>query len=419
MSRVKLARSLLGPRKFRHNSFFTLAYGQQLMPQSQSTEAACLLQGGVLYRNRVGLLPSSGSADLLFAGFKKGAFSLYFGDEPIYHFDLEGRWQRAYIDGSHYLKSLDTSVRSIDRVREGVNLVLKRRELNEEEIRALDAQVRGIAVGLIVELDGGRLQRQEPPADKALPLDDAALRNFLERIAGWDAAAWDDLREQYRATYGPLGFLPPDCQNAVVFQATQGTRGPSFGNSPACDFMIRPPDEFQQHVEEVLRLIGRRLLQTRVAFLASGDVLRLPAQDVLTYLEILGREFVIAPRAKGRSETALEETHRIDGIYTFLDDFSPPCPGLDAFRAFRERHLEHVTLGVESGDPRIRDLYSKRWTDAELRGRGGRQDRGHETERIDLGRSGWEGTRRGPRTANCSALAFARALTRRHRFSTG
>ena len=72
------------------------------MTQPQPTEAACLLQGGALVLHRVGLLPSSDSADLLFAGFKKGAFSLYFGDQPIYHFDLEGRWQCAFIDGSHY-----------------------------------------------------------------------------------------------------------------------------------------------------------------------------------------------------------------------------------------------------------------------------------------------------------------------------
>ena len=139
------------------------------MTQLQQTEASCLLQGGALYRSRVGLVSASGPEDLLFAGFKKGAFSLYFGDAPIYHFDLEGRWQRAYVDVTHYLKSLDTSVHAIDRVREGANLVLRRRALRDDEIRDLDVQVRGIALGLIAELDGGRLRRQEPPTDKAQP----------------------------------------------------------------------------------------------------------------------------------------------------------------------------------------------------------------------------------------------------------
>ncbi len=65
------------------------------------------------------------SEDPIFAGFKQAAFSLYYGDAPIFHFDLEGRWQRAFVEGIHYLKGLDTTVQAIDRVREGENLVLE------------------------------------------------------------------------------------------------------------------------------------------------------------------------------------------------------------------------------------------------------------------------------------------------------
>src|SRR5208283_2651174 len=155
-------------------------------------------------------------------------------------------------------------------------------------------------------------------------------------------------------TYGPLPFLPPDCQNAVVLQATHGSAGGlSFGNGPASDQVIRSPAEFQQHVRDVARLVGRRLLQTRIAFLAAGDVLRRPADDVLTYLEIVGR--------------ALEDPPHIEGIYAFLDDFSAPSPAPGDFQAFRQRHLEHVTLGVESGAARVRELYHKFWCDNDLR----------------------------------------------------
>jgi len=368
MRGLELARAFPGRPVIRQNSIFPQAYGRSAMTQLQQTEASCLLLGGALYRSRVGLVSASGPADLLFAGFKKGAFSLYFGDAPIYHFDLEGRWQRAYVDVTHFLKSLDTSVHAIDRVREGANLVLRRRALRDDEIRDLDLQVRGIALGLIAELDGGRLRRQEPPMGKARALDNAALRDFLVRIARWDAAAWDAHHRQYQATYGPLPFLPPDCQNAVVLQATHGSaRGLSFGNGPASDHVIRSPAEFQQHVLDVARLVGRRLLQTRIAFLASGDVLRRPVDDVMTYLEILGRALTIAPAAKGQSEPALEDPQHIEGIYAFLDDFSAPCPGPSALQAFRQRHLEHVTLGVESGDARVRGLYHKSWYDDDLR----------------------------------------------------
>src|SRR5690348_4085166 len=95
------------------------------------TEAACLLDNGAMYGKRALFRPESG--DPIFAGIRPGVFSLYFGDAPIYHFDREGRWQRAFVGGTHYLKGLDASVQAIDRVREGENLVLKRRGLGYAE----------------------------------------------------------------------------------------------------------------------------------------------------------------------------------------------------------------------------------------------------------------------------------------------
>jgi hypothetical protein len=154
----------------------------------------------------------------------------------------------------------------------------------------------------------------------------------------------------------------------VVLQATLGgTGGVSFGHGPASTHAIRSPAEFCRHAQDVARLMGRRLLQTRIAFLAAGDVLRLPADEVIEYLEILGHSFTIAPRVKGQSTTATEDAPHLEGIHAFLDDFSPPCPGPTAFKAFRQRHLEHVTLGVESGDARVRGLYHKSWCDDDLR----------------------------------------------------
>src|SRR5262249_27777461 len=95
------------------------AYGTTIMTHAPQSEAACLLHSGALYRTRLGLVPAGDAAAMVFLGFKKGAFSIYFDDAPIYHFDLEGRWQRAFIEPTHYLKSLDTTVHAVDRVREG------------------------------------------------------------------------------------------------------------------------------------------------------------------------------------------------------------------------------------------------------------------------------------------------------------
>ena len=108
------------------------------------TEAACLLDTGALYHVRVGLVREGG--DPIFAGFKRAAFSLYYGDAPIFHFDLEGRWQRAFVDGVHYLKAPDTTVQAIDRVRVEKNLVLRRRVLSFAEATDFDGSVRDTRV---------------------------------------------------------------------------------------------------------------------------------------------------------------------------------------------------------------------------------------------------------------------------------
>ena len=124
--------------------------------------------------------------DPIFAGFKHGAFSLYFGDAPIYHFDLEGRWQRAFVDGTHYLKGLDANVHAIDRVREGPNLVLKRRTLADAEAGELDERVRSTALDLIAGLECGQLGRVEPASPKASRWQATELGDFLNRIGSWD-----------------------------------------------------------------------------------------------------------------------------------------------------------------------------------------------------------------------------------------
>ena len=130
--------------------------------------------------------------------------------------------------------------------------------------------------------------------------------------------------------------------------------------------MIRSAAEFQQHVLQVARLMGRRMLQARIAFLASDDVLRRPVQDVIAYLDVLGQTFEIAPRTKGQVEPSFEDAPHIDGIYAFVDDFTAPSPGPSAFAEFRQRYLTHLSLGVESGDAQVRGLYHKSWCDDDL-----------------------------------------------------
>jgi hypothetical protein len=341
------------------------------MADNHPTEAACLLEQGATYHRRIGFEPVTTPGDSIFAGFKTGAFSLYFGDAPIYHFDLEGRWQRAFVDGVHYLKGLDATIHAIDRVREGPNLVLKRRSLSYAGASDLDAMVRSTALDLCTRLDAKGLDRVEPKTPKARALDSDELRDFLDRISMWDAAAWFAHRERYLSAYGPLPLLPPECHNAVVLQATLGhATGVAFGGATVSEAYTRSTSEFAQHTKDVTRIWGRRLLQSRNIFLAGSDVLHQPVQEVAAYLSEIGSTFPIEPRTPGGSATVRDEvgdTPRFEGVHAFLDIFALPLPDRAGWQELAQRGLVRISLGVESGDADVRSFYRKHWDDTALR----------------------------------------------------
>ena len=192
------------------------------MTEHHRTEAACLLEQGALLppADRPQTAWDRGRSDFRRVQ-ARGIFPLFWRCAD-FHFDLEGRWQRAFLENIHYLKGLDATIHAIDRVREGPNLVLKRRTLRRPRPPTSTPRVRSTALELIAGLDAGSLGRIESTSPQAQPLGSDDLRAFLERIGSWDSAAWLAHRERYVRTYGPLPFLPPECQNAVVLQATLG-----------------------------------------------------------------------------------------------------------------------------------------------------------------------------------------------------
>ncbi len=329
-------------------------------------------RAGAQYARRVGLQPPAADHDPIFAGFKPGAFSLFFGDSPFYHFDLEGRWQRAVIEGTHFLKGLDGRVQVIRRLRDERNLVLKRHIQSEGDASDFDRRIRSAVIELVAGIDAGRLERIEPPVSKAAPLAQGELHEFLERIVRWDQGAWAADQARYLAAYGsePLGFLPPECQNAVVLQATLGeSGGAAFGGSAAGGRHVRSQPEFQEHATLVAALWGRRVTQSRFVFVSGSDLLRQPVENVAGYLDVIRRTFPIAPlrRSESRVRPKPDETGSgLAAAHALLDDFRPPKPDSAGWSELAKGGLGRVSLGVESGDPETRALFRKDYTEEDL-----------------------------------------------------
>ncbi len=253
------------------------------------TEAACLLRTGAQFPRRTALRGPEGATILI--GARPGGVSIYHDDEPIYHFDPDGRWQRAFIEGVHYRKGLDGSADAIDRRRDGPggSLALHRRVLPIAESAALDAAIREAARDLAGRVADGSVRPLDPPPP-AQALDAGALLGFLGSVAAWDAAAWSGHRDRYAATYAaPLPPPPPDAPGAVVLQATieSAIRNPqsAIRNPQSERSAIRNPDELAEHARAVVALWGRRLAQARAVVLAGPEAMQQPTDRVAAWLE--------------------------------------------------------------------------------------------------------------------------------------
>ena len=306
------------------------------------TEAEALLRSGALYPIRVGLI---GGEQPIFVGLKHGACSIYLGDEPSVHVDLEGRWQRAYIAPSHHLRRLDGTTQAIARPRFGGSMELRRRTLDRDEAARLDESIRMMATDLADRVDLGTLRIIEPPPP-ARPIAIEDLRSLLGRIASWDRDAWNAYRSTYRRVYGPPPFVPPESQGALVLEATTGP-----------DDIRRPPDAFHDHCQAVADLLGDGLIPARNLLLAGESALRAPVEVVEATLRIATAVFPLAegPLPRRRSEWPVHLPRR-DGVHAVLARFDPPLPGPLDWSRLRPLGLSRVTLLIGQdrdlqGDP--------------------------------------------------------------------
>jgi hypothetical protein len=86
-------------------------------------------------------------ADRIVAGFHRdGRLSVYFGEDPYYQFDPEGRLRRALIDG-RLIRTQGNGLAALTRVRNAEATELVRRDLDSAELEHF--------VGLMLERVGG------------------------------------------------------------------------------------------------------------------------------------------------------------------------------------------------------------------------------------------------------------------------
>ncbi len=309
---------------------------------AESSEAECLLRTGALYTKRIGLRQPDGQ--LIFVGVKRGAFSIYVADEPIYHFDLDGRWQRAYLDGDHYRKSLDQSVDLIGRIREGANLTLDRARRTRAEIDALDDKIRNVALDLSIAVSSGALTVIDPQGPD-LAMTVAEFHDLMDRVGAWDAPAWFARREQFVAIYGQhTPFVPLDSQNPILLDPVD----PASGE-------IRDAVQFAAYCRRVAKFLGRRAIQASTLYLVGDPAVRRPVDEILGDLASASEVFPMRSDSRpARPQDLPQDRPSLMGVELLVESSHgvEGLPDAEGWRRLAEARVRRVTVIAGSGgDP--------------------------------------------------------------------
>lgn len=250
-----------------------------------------------------------------------------------YSFDRAGRLLSLFQDGQSMQRTLDH--RLLVRHKEGTR---RRVELPASERDAiLDrtfATLRDLATILpVVDL----------PTEAR-----AALETALSLILSMDTNALAADAEIYRQLFLPVSILPPDQYLALVVQATVGC---SWNKCTFCglyrdrQFRIRGVDEFRQHCEAVRDYFGAGLSLRRGLFLADANALTVPQTRLLALVDTAQEVFGLptGPRP----------------LYSFISAFDTQRKTQSDWLALKERGLERVYIGLESGDDALLRLVRK------------------------------------------------------------
>lgn len=150
-----------------------------------------LMREATAYARRC-LVRTEGSQTPLFVGFRgNGGMSLYFGDDPVYQFDGDGRLRRAFVDGRP-LRSQGSTLAQLTRRRGERVSELLRHDLSRDELESFRRELCRRLRTLCDKLEGGAWESLESIPDAAV-IDAAplAIDRSLRLLNGMGDASTD------------------------------------------------------------------------------------------------------------------------------------------------------------------------------------------------------------------------------------
>jgi hypothetical protein len=124
-------------------------------------------------------LAIEGEAEPVVAGFRGEAASLFFGADPVYHFNAQYELRRAYAEGELFKAERGRLIR-LRRHRTPQQVVLLSRELSEAETQAFLDKVAQRVARVRAAVESGRYRLRG-----AVPSAENAMCRFWQWLSGW------------------------------------------------------------------------------------------------------------------------------------------------------------------------------------------------------------------------------------------
>jgi radical SAM superfamily enzyme YgiQ (UPF0313 family) len=261
-------------------------------------------------------MPDGRAASLLAGG---ASTVLAVGDDVVSSWDLAGRPYALVRDTGTWRRGLD-------------GRLLHKREATaagprlRERLRAGDGEP-------TVEAARGEAGAALGALEAASAPDEALAR--LRSIIAMDAPALAADAARFLAVCGPVPILPPDQYLALVVRVTEGC---SWDACTFCSlyagvpFRARTPAEVARHAAAVREYLGASIALRRSVFLGDANALCLSPERLVPLLDVVKEAFPSRP------------------LYSFVDAWAGSRKGESPWRTYRERGLQRVYVGLETGD---------------------------------------------------------------------
>lgn len=301
-------------------------------------------------------IPAAGPPGETIVGRKATGLDVYFPDDEVLHYDLQGRLVRIARPPEQWRRGLSGRVLLLrKRTREqGGGLAREHVDPGNAEALVDAAHARLQPIQSVLAAGTAAVEARTPSAASAA----TDLGEVVRRAAAFDVQAARDDIACFRNVYGEVPILPPDQYNSLVLLATEGCR---FNTCTFCNFYrgtayrARSLDEFRHHVEQAVRYHGKGLTMRRGIFLGQANALLGPRRWREELLRFLCQRFELPDARQHRCSPSWWQGHvtRFAGISTFLDALSGARISVEEYAAMRELNLRQVSIGLESGSAKL------------------------------------------------------------------